>query len=74
MRWSYEEQLASLSLNEPAYQKRFTYQIQARKTLNKMVAQLMPLISPRAMMTVGKATAQKMYLAKKIWYVAASLV
>jgi hypothetical protein len=39
-----------------------------------MVAQLTPLISPRAMMMMGKETTQKMYLAKKIWYVAASLV
>lgn len=61
-------------MNESVHQKCFTYQIQARKTLNKMVAQLTPLISPRAIITMGKATTQKMYLAKKIWYVAASLV
>jgi hypothetical protein len=50
---------------------RCTYQTQARKMLNKMVAQLTPLMSPKAMMIMGKATTQKMYLAKKIWYVKA---
>lgn len=42
-----------------------TYHTHERKTLKKMVAQLTPLTSPRAMMMTGKATTQKMYLAKK---------
>jgi hypothetical protein len=41
-----------------------TYQIQARKMLNRMVAQLTPLMSPKARIIIGNATTQLIYLAK----------
>jgi hypothetical protein len=40
------------------------YQIQARKMLNRIVAQLTPLMSPKARMMIGNATTQLIYLAK----------
>jgi hypothetical protein len=39
-----------------------------------MVAQLTPLTRPMAIIITGKETTQKIYLAKKTWYVAASLI
>lgn len=50
----------------------FTYHVHARAMLKKMVAQLTPLIKPRAIMSTGNWITQLMYLTKKIWYVAAS--